>query len=125
MTKGVQGRFDNPQRDKHILKTRFVRKSPMTQMMLFDAPVNHAETLRPVPQPVSSDEPSLLDLARSIRQARQQLRGQQNAAARGRQARRFGELAQMVLHRHDLVARRRGSLAIQTSATDAIPSQAT
>ncbi|MEM9588842.1 MAG: hypothetical protein AAGA03_16295, partial [Planctomycetota bacterium] len=109
------------------LRTRgtFFASGPMTQLSLFDAPVSPFPTpvSRPVvgqptvvvkpsaspipPAATKSVPPSRLSqLATQIREDRQR-----QSAARGREVQRLGDLAKLVLMRHELVARRRQAVS--------------
>lgn len=112
----------------------------MTQLSLFDAiaPVSPviasvsataAPATHTAPAPQSSVMPiiaasksngsdnTLLALAELIREGREQLKAQQ--ASTERPIQRIGDLAQAVLRRHDLVARRRAASQQKASDFDA------
>jgi hypothetical protein len=105
----------------------------MTQLSLFDAiapisPVIASAPVTAAPQ-TNANTPggtnhasqgtdnSLLALAELIRQGREQLESQR--ASTERPIQRIGDLAQAVLRRHDLVARRRAASQQKASDFDA------
>ncbi|EMB16768.1 MULTISPECIES: hypothetical protein [Rhodopirellula] len=93
----------------------------MTQLSLFDAiapvsPVIASVSATAAPKSNGSDN-SLLALAELIREGREQLESQR--ASTERPIQRIGDLAQAVLRRHDLVARRRAASQQKASDFDA------
>lgn len=105
----------------------------MTQLSLFDAITPNSMTpgsmtpgqpaMVPVVIPViaaskqAGSDSTLLALAELIRQGRQQLEAER--ADTSRPIQRIGDLAQAVLQRHDLVARRRAASQQKASDFDA------
>ncbi|WDQ16921.1 hypothetical protein [Rhodopirellula sp. P2] len=97
----------------------------MTQLSLFDAiaptsPVIASVSVTAAPKTKGANngsESTLLALAELIRQGREQLEAQRSSTERPIQ--RIGDLAQAVLRRHDLVARRRAASQQKASDFDA------
>lgn len=95
----------------------------MTQLNLFDAGLSAAVVLPPRAEPAGEpkshripsggpETTSLKELAELIRQGREQLQGQRR---RENTIQPIGQLAQQVLWRHDLVARRRAAAGRATA----------
>ncbi|PHQ33575.1 hypothetical protein [Rhodopirellula bahusiensis] len=97
----------------------------MTQLSLFDAIAPISPVIAPAPAAAApktnntsnGSDNTLLALAALIREGREQIEAQR--ASTERPIQRIGDLAQAVLRRHDLVARRRAASQQKASDFDA------
>ncbi|WP_236621241.1 hypothetical protein [Rhodopirellula sallentina] len=78
-----------------------------------------ATNASPTSQPKNGEQDTLLRLAQLIRNGRDQMEAQ--SRVRSRPVQSIGDLAQAVLLRHDLVARRRAAAAQATVTATRVP----